>query len=51
MLITAEDVTQRKHDPEGFLKAAARLGVPVGEFLIWRPSVIGCPELAVIQYD
>jgi sugar-phosphatase len=40
-LIVAEDVKQGKPNPEGFLKAAARLGVPISECLIFEDSPAG----------
>ena len=40
-LITAEDVTQGKPSPEGFLKAATALGVPIRECLVFEDSPAG----------
>ena len=40
-LIAAEDVKQGKPNPEGFLKAAARLGVPISECLVFEDSPAG----------
>ncbi len=41
LLIAAEDVQRGKPDPEGFLKAAALLGVPIGECLVFEDSPAG----------
>lgn len=40
-LITAEDVKQGKPSPEGYLKAATTLGVPIGECLVFEDSAAG----------
>ena len=40
-LIAAEDVKQGKPNPEGFLKAAAMLGVPISECLVFEDSPAG----------
>ena len=40
-LIAAEDVKQGKPNLEGFLKAAARLGVPISECLVFEDSPAG----------
>jgi mannitol-1-/sugar-/sorbitol-6-phosphatase len=40
-MITAEDVTRGKPDPQGFLKAAGRLGVPIDECLVFEDSPAG----------
>jgi mannitol-1-/sugar-/sorbitol-6-phosphatase len=40
-MITAEDVTHGKPDPQGFLLAAERLGVPIGECLVFEDSPAG----------
>jgi mannitol-1-/sugar-/sorbitol-6-phosphatase len=40
-LIAAEDVKQGKANPEGFLKAAAMLGVPISERLVFEDSPAG----------
>ncbi|MBF6133561.1 HAD-IA family hydrolase [Nocardia otitidiscaviarum] len=39
--ITAESVTVSKPDPEGFLKAAAELGLPPGDCLVFEDSGAG----------
>jgi sugar-phosphatase len=41
VLITAEDVRRGKPDPEGFLLAAARLGVPIEDCLVFEDSPAG----------
>ncbi|ASK96799.1 phosphatase [Xanthomonas citri pv. vignicola] len=41
LLIAAEDVEKGKPDPEGFLKAASMLGVPIGDCLIFEDSEAG----------
>lgn len=41
VMITAEDVTRGKPDPEGFLLAAKRLGVAVEECLVFEDSRAG----------
>lgn len=41
VLITAEDVTRGKPDPEGFLLAADRLGVPISQCLVFEDSPAG----------
>lgn len=41
VLITAEDVQRGKPDPEGFLLAAQRLGVPASECLVFEDSPAG----------
>jgi mannitol-1-/sugar-/sorbitol-6-phosphatase len=40
-LIAAEDVQRGKPEPEGFLKAAKLLGVPIGECLVFEDSPAG----------
>ncbi len=40
-IVTAEDVEKCKPDPEGFLKAVQRLGVPAGESVVFEDSPIG----------
>lgn len=40
-LVSADDVLRGKPDPEGFLKAAAILGVPIEECLIFEDSPAG----------
>jgi mannitol-1-/sugar-/sorbitol-6-phosphatase len=40
-MITAEDVSRGKPDPQGFLLAAERLGVPIGECLVFEDSPAG----------
>jgi mannitol-1-/sugar-/sorbitol-6-phosphatase len=40
-MIAAEDVVQGKPHPEGFLKAAAVLGVPISDCLIFEDSPAG----------
>jgi sugar-phosphatase len=40
-MVTAEDVERGKPDPEGYLKAAARLGVPIGECLVFEDAPAG----------
>ena len=41
VLVGAEDVTRGKPDPEGFVKAAELLGVPISECLIFEDSAAG----------
>ena len=41
ILVTAEDVARGKPDPEGFLKAAKLLGIPINECLIFEDSLAG----------
>ena len=41
VLVTAEDVKRGKPDPEGFLLGAKRLGVPIGECLVFEDSPAG----------
>ncbi len=41
VFITAEDVQRGKPDPEGFLLAASRLGVPIGQCLVFEDSAAG----------
>jgi sugar-phosphatase len=41
VMITAEDVRRGKPDPEGFLLAAKRLGVPISECLVFEDSPAG----------
>ncbi|NQE61174.1 HAD-IA family hydrolase [Caulobacter sp. RHG1] len=41
ILVTAEDVRRGKPDPEGFLKAARRLGAPIAECLVFEDSPAG----------
>lgn len=41
VLITAEDVRRGKPDPEGFLLAAQRLGVPIEDCLVFEDSLAG----------
>jgi mannitol-1-/sugar-/sorbitol-6-phosphatase len=41
ILIAAEDVRRGKPDPEGFLKAAALLNVPIGDCLAFEDSPAG----------
>ena len=40
-LVAAGDVTRGKPDPEGFLKAAEALGVPIGDCLVFEDSAAG----------
>jgi len=40
-LIAADDVAKGKPDPEGFLKAAAILGVPIDKCLVFEDSLAG----------
>lgn len=40
-LVAAEDVARGKPDPEGFLKAADALGVPISECLVFEDSAAG----------
>ncbi|MFS8104728.1 HAD-IA family hydrolase [Lentzea alba] len=39
--ITSEDVTCGKPDPEGYLRGAASLGLPIGECVIFEDSLTG----------
>ncbi|MGX2997443.1 HAD-IA family hydrolase [Streptomyces sp. JNUCC 64] len=39
--VTAEDVTESKPDPEGFLKGAAALGIPAAECVVFEDSPAG----------
>lgn len=41
ILVTAEDVARGKPDPEGFLKAAKLLDIPINECLIFEDSLAG----------
>ena len=41
VMITAEDVERGKPDPQGFLLAAQRLAVPIGECLVFEDSPAG----------
>jgi sugar-phosphatase len=41
VLITADDVTRGKPDPEGYLRAAERLGVPPGECIVIEDAPAG----------
>jgi sugar-phosphatase len=40
-MITAEDVQRGKPDPQGFLLGAQRLGVIIGECLVFEDSPAG----------
>ena len=40
-LVVAEDVERGKPDPEGYLKAATLLGVPIAECLVFEDSAAG----------
>ncbi|MGE8064841.1 HAD-IA family hydrolase [Pseudomonas sp. NPDC089569] len=41
VLITAEDVNLGKPDPAGYLLAARRLGVPIGDCLVFEDATVG----------
>jgi sugar-phosphatase len=41
VMVTAEDVAEGKPDPEGYLKAAGTLGVPILDCLIFEDSPAG----------
>jgi sugar-phosphatase len=41
VMVTAENVSRGKPDPEGFLLAAKQLGVPIGECLVFEDSPAG----------
>jgi len=41
-ILTAEDVTQGKPDPEIYLKAATRFGISPSEMLVLEDSTAGC---------
>ena len=41
-ILTAEDITRGKPDPEIYLLAARRFGVPPGEMLVLEDSQNGC---------
>jgi mannitol-1-/sugar-/sorbitol-6-phosphatase len=41
VMVTAEDVRRGKPDPEGFLLAAQRLGVPISQCLVFEDSPAG----------
>jgi sugar-phosphatase len=41
VMITAEDVQRGKPDPQGFLLGAQRLGVSIGECLVFEDSPAG----------
>jgi HAD superfamily hydrolase (TIGR01509 family) len=41
-LLTSEDITHGKPDPEIYLKAASRLGIEPGEMLVLEDSQNGC---------
>jgi HAD superfamily hydrolase (TIGR01509 family) len=45
-ILTAEDIVRGKPDPEIYLKAAARFGVPPGEMLVLEDSQNGCRAAA-----
>jgi len=38
VLVTADDVTRGKPDPEGYLRAAATLGIPIGDAVVVEDS-------------
>lgn len=40
-MVAAEDVHRGKPDPEGYLKAAALLGVPIGDCLVFEDAPAG----------
>jgi sugar-phosphatase len=48
VMISGEDVTRGKPAPDGFLAAAAALGVPIGDCLVWEdaPAGIAAAEAA-----
>lgn len=41
VLVTADDVANGKPDPEGYLAAAERLGVPPGDCLVVEDAEVG----------
>ena len=41
-VLTAEDITHGKPDPEIYLKAAERFGIPPSEMLVLEDSTAGC---------
>lgn len=41
VMITPEDITRGKPDPEGYLHAAARLGVPIQECVVFEDAPAG----------
>ena len=41
VIVTADDVTQGKPDPEVYELAAARLGMPAGSCLVFEDSLVG----------
>ncbi|MFS8104217.1 HAD-IA family hydrolase [Lentzea alba] len=41
MIITSDDVTRGKPSPEGYLRAAAKLGLPIDACVIFEDSVNG----------
>lgn len=41
VMVTAEDVTNGKPDPAGYLLGARRLGVPIGECLVFEDASVG----------
>ncbi|MCM8558657.1 HAD-IA family hydrolase [Pseudomonas shahriarae] len=41
VMVTAEDVTNGKPDPAGYLLGAKRLGVPIGECLVFEDASVG----------
>lgn len=45
-LVTAEDVRKGKPDPEGFLLAAERLGVPAGWCVVLEDALVGAQAAA-----
>jgi HAD superfamily hydrolase (TIGR01509 family) len=45
-ILTSEDITRGKPDPEIYLRAAARLGVPPEEMLVLEDSQNGCRAAA-----
>jgi HAD superfamily hydrolase (TIGR01509 family) len=45
-ILTAEDITRGKPDPEIYLKAAARFGIPPSQMLVLEDSQTGCRSAA-----
>ncbi len=45
-ILTSEDITQGKPDPEIYLRSAQRFGVPPGEMLVLEDSQNGCRAAA-----
>lgn len=56
LILTQEDITKTKPDPEGFLKAMTHFGVAGGDTLIFEDSLVGlqaalCTKAAVMKIE